>query len=34
MGPFQTLAMVGHYMGAVLPGKTAGDTVASAVHVF
>jgi len=34
MVPFQMLLMVGHRVDAVCPGKTAGDTVATAVHDF
>lgn len=34
MVPFQMLLMVGHHVHAVCPGKSAGDTVATAVHDF
>ena len=34
MVPFQALAMVGHHVDAVSPGKRAGETVATAVHDF
>lgn len=34
MVPFQMLLMVGHEVHAVCPGKTAGDTVATAIHDF
>jgi protease I len=34
MVPFQMLLMVGHEVHAVCPGKTAGQTVATAVHDF
>ena len=34
MVPFQALAMVGHTVHAVCPGKTAGDSVRTAVHDF
>jgi len=34
MVPFQMLAMVGHTVHAVCPGKKAGDTVKTAVHFF
>ncbi len=34
MVPFQMLLMVGHEVHAVCPGKTAGQTVATAIHDF
>lgn len=34
MVPFQMLLMVGHVVHAVCPGKTAGQTVATAIHDF
>jgi protease I len=34
MVPFQTLATVGHTVDAVCPGKTAGQSVRTAVHDF
>lgn len=34
MVPFQALTMVGHTVDAVCPGKTAGQTVKTAVHDF
>lgn len=34
MVPFQAIQMVGHTVHAVCPGKTAGDTVRTAVHDF
>lgn len=34
MVPFQALEMVGHRVDAVCPGKTAGQTVSTAVHDF
>lgn len=34
MVPFQALAMVGHTVHAACPGKTAGETVRTAVHDF
>src|SRR6201998_4641550 len=34
MVPFQALLMVGHTVHAVCPGKTAGQTVRTAVHDF
>jgi protease I len=34
MVPFQALAMVGHTVHAVCPGKKAGETVRTAVHDF
>lgn len=34
MVPFQALAMVGHAVHAVCPGKQAGETVRTAVHDF
>jgi protease I len=34
MVPFQALRMVGHTVHAVCPGKTAGQTVRTAVHDF
>ena len=34
MVPFQTLQAVGHTVHAVCPGKTAGETVRTAVHDF
>ena len=34
MVPFQALLMVGHTVHAVCPGKSAGDTVRTAVHDF
>lgn len=34
MVPFQMLQMVGHEVDAVCPGKSAGDTVATAIHDF
>ncbi|MCH7724985.1 MAG: DJ-1/PfpI family protein [Planctomycetes bacterium] len=34
MVPFQMLLMVGHEVHAVCPGKSAGDTVATAIHDF
>lgn len=34
MVPFQALQMVGHVVHAVCPGKTAGQTVRTAVHDF
>ena len=34
MVPFQMLAMVGHQVDTVCPGKSAGDTVKTAVHDF
>jgi protease I len=34
MVPFQALAMVGHEVHAVCPGKAAGETVATAIHDF
>jgi protease I len=34
MVPFQMLAMVGHQVHAVCPGKKAGETVATAIHDF
>ena len=34
MVPFQMLLMVGHDVHAVCPGKSAGDTVATAIHDF
>lgn len=34
MVPFQALQMVGHTVHAVCPGKSAGETVATAVHDF
>jgi len=34
MVPFQALWMVGHTVHAVCPGKTAGETVRTAVHEF
>ena len=34
MVPFQALLMVGHQVHAVCPGKTAGQTVRTAIHDF
>ena len=34
MVPFQAMAMVGHQVDAISPGKTAGQSVATAVHDF
>ncbi len=34
MVPFQALQMVGHTVAAVCPGKTAGQTVRTAIHDF
>ena len=34
MVPFQALSMLGYQVDAVCPGKKAGDTVATAIHVF
>jgi protease I len=34
MVPFQMLLMVGHQVDAVCPGKTAGQTVTTAIHDF
>ena len=34
MVPFQALLMVGHHVHAVCPGKTAGQTVRTAIHDF
>ncbi len=34
MVPFQALLMVGHAVHAVCPGKTAGDSVRTAIHDF
>jgi protease I len=34
MVPFQALQMVGHTVHAVCPGKTAGDTIKTAIHDF
>jgi protease I len=34
MVPFQALKMVGHHVDAVCPGKTAGQSVRTAVHDF
>lgn len=34
MVPFQMLCMVGHTVDVVCPGKSAGDTVATAIHDF
>lgn len=34
MVPFQTLLTVGHHVDAVCPGKSAGESVATAVHDF
>ena len=34
MVPFQMLLMVGHDVHAVCPDKSAGDTVATAIHDF
>ena len=34
MVPFQMLLMVGHKVSAVCPGKSAGDSVATAIHDF
>lgn len=34
MVPFQTLLAVGHHVDAVCPDKTAGDSVATAIHDF
>lgn len=34
MVPFQTLQACGHSVDAVCPGKSAGDTVATAIHDF
>lgn len=34
MVPFQMLLMIGHVVDAVCPGKTEGDTVATAIHDF
>ena len=34
MVPFQALSMVGHHVHAVCPGKTAGQTVRTAIHDF
>ncbi|MFD2174548.1 DJ-1/PfpI family protein [Rhodobacter lacus] len=34
MVPFQTLLAVGHSVDAVCPGKTAGETVKTAIHDF
>ena len=34
MVPFQMLLMVGHEVDVVCPGKTAGETVATAIHDF
>ena len=34
MVPFQALAMVGHQVHAVCPGKQAGDSVRTAIHDF
>ena len=34
MAPYQMLLMVGHHVDTVCPGKTAGDTVATAIHDF
>jgi protease I len=34
MVPFQTLLAVGHKVDAVCPGKTAGESVATAIHDF
>lgn len=34
MVPFQMLLMVGHHVDAVCPGKSAGETIATAIHDF
>ena len=34
MVPFQALTMVGHRVDAVCPGKTAGQTIKTAIHDF
>ena len=34
MVPFQALSIVGHHVHAVCPGKTAGQTVRTAIHDF
>ena len=34
MVPFQMLTMVGHHVHAVCPGKSSGETVATAIHDF
>ena len=34
MVPFQALQMIGHSIDAVCPGKTAGQTVQTAIHDF
>jgi len=34
MVPFQALLMVGHVVHAICPGKTAGETVRTAIHDF
>ena len=34
MVPFQMLLMVGYEVDAICPGKTTGDTVATAIHDF
>lgn len=34
MVPFQMLLMVGHHCDAVCPGKSKGDTIATAIHDF
>ena len=34
MGPFQMLLMVGYQVDAICPGKSTGDTVATAIHDF
>lgn len=34
MVPFQTLLAVGHHVDAVCPGKTAGETIKTAIHDF
>ncbi|MCX5590713.1 DJ-1/PfpI family protein [Alcaligenes endophyticus] len=34
MVPFQTLLAVGHQVDAVCPGKTAGETIKTAIHDF
>ncbi|MGB0761923.1 MAG: protease, partial [Rubripirellula sp.] len=34
MVPFQILLCAGHHVATVCPGKTAGETVATAIHDF
>ena len=34
MVPFQTLLAIGHHVDAVCPGKSAGESVRTAIHDF